>query len=168
MNADGSGKRCLSGFNRPGTPEYQDIPGGIGLGDFDVGPDGKTIIAKMRRGYGQEMTVLIVSDLNHAQGTLLNMNAKTFKKTQIMVCTIYCGCCPRIIFHIQMALNLEFPSIYLQRNKMSYFQGKLDYGTASDLIYQGVRQSIGMAPKSVKVANASFIPAGRVTFLFSI
>jgi hypothetical protein len=52
----------LSGFNDADTPEYRDVDGGIGLGDFDMGPDGKTIVAKMRPGRGQESTVVIVFD----------------------------------------------------------------------------------------------------------
>jgi hypothetical protein len=63
MNADGSGKRRLSGFNDPGAPEYIDTEGGIGLGDFDMGPDGTTIVAKMRRGQKEELTVLIEFNL---------------------------------------------------------------------------------------------------------
>jgi hypothetical protein len=71
MNADGSGKQRLSGFNHVGTPEYIDIEGGIGLGDFDVGPDGKTIVAKMRLGQGHERTVLIEFDLENLQKEIL-------------------------------------------------------------------------------------------------
>jgi len=63
MNADGSGKRRLSGFNDPYAPEYIEVDGGIGLGDFDMGPDGKTIVAKMRRGRKQVFTVLIEFNL---------------------------------------------------------------------------------------------------------
>lgn len=59
MNRDGSGKRRLSGFNNADAPEYIEVDGGIGLGDFAVGPDGKTIVAKMRRGYKEMVTVLI-------------------------------------------------------------------------------------------------------------
>jgi len=62
MNVDGSNKRRLSGFNDPDAPECVDVDGGIGLGDFDIGPDGKTIVAKMRRGRGQELTVLLEFD----------------------------------------------------------------------------------------------------------
>ena len=71
MNVDGSGKRRLSGFNDPGAPEYVDIPGGCGLGDFDVGPDGNTIVAKMRTGYAGEVTVLIEVDLD---GIVMNVH----------------------------------------------------------------------------------------------
>lgn len=63
MNLDGSNKCCLSGFNNPSAPEYMPIKGGCGLGDLDTGPDGKTIAAKMRRGRGREMTVLVQFDL---------------------------------------------------------------------------------------------------------
>ena len=63
MNADGSGKRRFSRFNDPEAPEYIDIDGGIGLGDFDMGPDGKTMVAKMRRGLKEEITVLIEFNL---------------------------------------------------------------------------------------------------------
>jgi Tol biopolymer transport system component len=55
MNIDGSNKCQLSGFNDPTASEYWDVPGGAGLGDFDFGPDGNTIVAKMRRGRGQEL-----------------------------------------------------------------------------------------------------------------
>jgi Tol biopolymer transport system component len=71
MNADGSGKKQLSGFNHFGTPEYTDIEGGIGLGDFDVGSDGKTIVAKMRLGQGHERTVLIEFDLSGTKKKIL-------------------------------------------------------------------------------------------------
>lgn len=63
MNIDGSGKRRLSGFNYADAPEYIDVDGGIGLGDFDIGPDGKTVVAKMRRGRNQVVTVLVEFDL---------------------------------------------------------------------------------------------------------
>lgn len=59
MNRDGSGKRRLSGFNDADAPGYIEVDGGIGLGDFAVDPDGKTIVAKMRRGYKETVTVLI-------------------------------------------------------------------------------------------------------------
>ena len=63
MSVDGSNKQRLSGFNHPGTPEYMDIPEGVGLGDFDWGPEGKTIVAKIRRGKKGEITALIEFDL---------------------------------------------------------------------------------------------------------
>ena len=63
MKSDGSCKYRLSGFNNPEAPEYISIEGGVGFGDFDWGPDGKTIVAKMRRGL-QEVTVLIDFDLS--------------------------------------------------------------------------------------------------------
>jgi hypothetical protein len=62
MRADGSDKRRLSGFNHPTAPEYWPVTGGVGLGDFDFGPDGETIAAKMRCGHGQELLVLIEFD----------------------------------------------------------------------------------------------------------
>ncbi|NIS82716.1 MAG: hypothetical protein GTO14_21510 [Anaerolineales bacterium] len=64
MNADGSCKRRLSGFNHPQSPEYWPMGGGIGLGDFDWGPDGKTIVAKWRLGYGREAVALIQFDFS--------------------------------------------------------------------------------------------------------
>lgn len=64
MKSDGSSKKRISGFNQPGEPDYIPVEGGIGLGDFDWAPDGKTIVAKMRRGRGQEVTVLIEFDLD--------------------------------------------------------------------------------------------------------
>ena len=64
MNADGSGKCRLSGFNDPDAPEYINVERGVGLGDFTMGPDGKTIVAKMRRGRKQMVIVLIEFDLN--------------------------------------------------------------------------------------------------------
>ncbi len=63
MRPDGSGKRCVSAFNNPEAPEYLPWPGGVGLGDFDWGPDGKTIVAKMRRGRTHELTALVEFDL---------------------------------------------------------------------------------------------------------
>ena len=63
MERDGSNKRRLSGFNNADAPEYVNVDGGIGLGDFAVGPDGKTIVAKMRRGYKEVVIVLIEFDL---------------------------------------------------------------------------------------------------------
>jgi len=62
MCPDGSDKRRLSGFNHPTAPEYWPVPGGIGLGDFDFGPDGETIAAKMRHEHGQELLALIEFD----------------------------------------------------------------------------------------------------------
>lgn len=61
MRIDGSNKQRLSGFNHPDAPEYIDVAGGIGLGDFDV--VNGTIVAKMRRGHAQELKVLIEFDL---------------------------------------------------------------------------------------------------------
>jgi Tol biopolymer transport system component len=63
MNVDGSNKQRLSGFNHAGAPEYLNIKEGVGLGDFEWGPDGATIVAKMRREHKQEFTVLIEFDL---------------------------------------------------------------------------------------------------------
>lgn len=66
MNEDGSHKYRLSGFNHPDAPEYVAVPGSIGLGDFDWGPDGR-MVAKMRRGY-EEVIVLIEFDLERGIG----------------------------------------------------------------------------------------------------
>jgi Tol biopolymer transport system component len=63
MKSDGSDKRRISGFNHPDEPDYIPVPGGVGLGDLAWGPDGKTIVAKMRRGRGQEVTVLVEFNL---------------------------------------------------------------------------------------------------------
>ena len=63
MNKDGSDKCRLSGFNYAGAPEYIDVDGGIGLGDYCMGPDGKTIVAKMRRGFKETVIVLIEFDV---------------------------------------------------------------------------------------------------------
>ena len=62
MKRDGSGKCRLSGFNSAGAPEYIGVEGGIGLGDFSVGPDGKTIVGKMRCGPKEAVVVLIEFD----------------------------------------------------------------------------------------------------------
>jgi polyhydroxybutyrate depolymerase len=59
MNPDGSGKRKLSGFNDPASPDYMNWKGGVGLGDFDFSPDGKSIVVKMRKGFGGEIVALI-------------------------------------------------------------------------------------------------------------
>jgi len=59
MNPDGSGKRKVSGFNDPLSPDYMNWKGGVGLGDFDFSPDGKSIVAKMRKGLGGEIVVSI-------------------------------------------------------------------------------------------------------------
>lgn len=59
MNSDGSGKRRLTGFNRPDEPDYISVPGGVGLGDFDWAPNGEMVAAKLRRGKEQDLTVLI-------------------------------------------------------------------------------------------------------------
>ncbi len=64
MNVDGSNKKRLSGFNHPDAPEYLNMPEGVGLGDFEWGPDGTIIVAKMRRENKQEFTVLVVFDLD--------------------------------------------------------------------------------------------------------
>ena len=74
MKIDGSGKCRLSGFNDAEAPVYRDVDGGIGLGDFDMGPDGKTIVAKIGPRHGQESTVVIVFDFSKCksqQSTLL-------------------------------------------------------------------------------------------------
>jgi Tol biopolymer transport system component len=63
MNKDGSGKCRLSGFNYADAPEYIDVDGGIGLGDYCMGSDGKTIVAKMRRGSKETVIVLIEFDV---------------------------------------------------------------------------------------------------------
>jgi Tol biopolymer transport system component len=64
MDKDGLNKRRLSGFNVPGSSEYRNVPGGIGLGDFCVGEKGGiVIVAKMRLGYNGEQTVLIEFNL---------------------------------------------------------------------------------------------------------
>jgi hypothetical protein len=63
MNKDGSSKRCLSGFNNPEAPEYLAVAGGVGLGDFDVGQDTTSVVAKMRRGHSEELTVFILFDV---------------------------------------------------------------------------------------------------------
>jgi hypothetical protein len=64
MDKDGSNKRRLSRFNVPGSSEYRNVPGGIGLGDFCVGEKGGiVIVAKMRLGYGGEQIILIEFDL---------------------------------------------------------------------------------------------------------
>lgn len=59
MNPDGTDKRRLSFFNDPSNPAYMDITGGVGLGDFDPGPQGFTLVAKIREGSEKEVTVLI-------------------------------------------------------------------------------------------------------------
>lgn len=59
MDIDGSNKQRLSGFNIPGTPEYKNIPGGLGLGDFSIGKTANFIVAKIRLGNNGEQTVLI-------------------------------------------------------------------------------------------------------------
>lgn len=59
MNADGSNKRRLTRFNDPNAPEYVDSPVGVGIGDLDWGPDGRTIVAKMRAPRQREATLLI-------------------------------------------------------------------------------------------------------------
>jgi len=63
MNPDGSGKRRLTYFNDPFAAEY--MSGGAGVADFDWGLDGKTIVAKMRKGRrpSKELTVLMEFDL---------------------------------------------------------------------------------------------------------
>lgn len=78
MNLDGSGKRRLSGFNDSNAPEYMDIEDGVGLGDFDIGPDGKTIVAKMRRGRGLELTVLIEFDFKAHLADAKNKNHQNY------------------------------------------------------------------------------------------
>lgn len=62
MATNGSDQRRLTGFNDPNSPDHIEIEGGVGLGDFDFGPDGRTLVAKMRRGISGESTVLITFD----------------------------------------------------------------------------------------------------------
>ncbi|MGH2399123.1 MAG: TolB family protein, partial [bacterium] len=56
MNADGSGKRRLTNFNEPGSPGFR--PNTI-VADFEFGPDGKTIVAKIGAAGRGETVVLI-------------------------------------------------------------------------------------------------------------
>jgi Tol biopolymer transport system component len=49
MNSDGTGLKRITGFNDPTSEDYITSEGGIGLGDFAISEDGKTIIGKMRR-----------------------------------------------------------------------------------------------------------------------
>jgi Tol biopolymer transport system component len=58
MNTDGSDKHRLSGFNDPNASEYLSVPVGIGLGDFDIHPKQKKIIAKLR--YGRRNTIVVI------------------------------------------------------------------------------------------------------------
>lgn len=46
MRADGSGARGVSGFNHPGTPEYD--ARGVVVADFSWGPDSRSVLAKVR------------------------------------------------------------------------------------------------------------------------
>jgi Tol biopolymer transport system component len=58
MNPDGSDKRRVTGFNDPDAAEFISVRVGVGLGDFDIGPDGKRMIVKLRR--GRTDTVVLV------------------------------------------------------------------------------------------------------------
>ena len=49
MNSDGTGLKRITGFNDPTSEDYITSKGGIGLGDFVISEDGKTIIGKMRQ-----------------------------------------------------------------------------------------------------------------------
>jgi hypothetical protein len=60
MKIDGTQKQRLSYFNDPSNPTYIEVRGGIGLGDFDIGPLEFTLVAKMREGREKELTLLIV------------------------------------------------------------------------------------------------------------
>jgi len=48
MNSDGTSLKRLTGFNDPNSENYIESDGGIGLGDFVVSENGKTIIGKIR------------------------------------------------------------------------------------------------------------------------
>lgn len=49
MNSDGTGKERLTGFNDINSKDYIESEGGIGLGDFVISENGKTIYGKMRK-----------------------------------------------------------------------------------------------------------------------
>jgi len=65
MDADGSNKRRLSGFNRPGTKEHALLGGGVIAADFDWAPDGGAVVAKLQQGR-RERVALIELDLASA------------------------------------------------------------------------------------------------------
>lgn len=56
MNADGSERRRLTRFNAPGAPEFR---ANTVVADFEFGPDGKTIVAKIGAAGRGESVVLI-------------------------------------------------------------------------------------------------------------
>ncbi|HET6781403.1 MAG TPA: hypothetical protein VFH67_04855, partial [bacterium] len=56
MNDDGSSKQRLTRFNDPSAPEFR--PGALAA-DFEFGPDGKTIVAKLGAAARGETVVLI-------------------------------------------------------------------------------------------------------------
>lgn len=66
MNADGSNKRRLTWFNDndSNTPAFMSAEDGICFGDFDIGPDGKTIVAKVQLGEEGEIIVLITFNVD--------------------------------------------------------------------------------------------------------
>ena len=56
MNDDGSGRQRLTRFNDPSAPEFR--PGTVAA-DFEFGPDGKTVVAKLGA-VGRGETVLLI------------------------------------------------------------------------------------------------------------
>jgi Tol biopolymer transport system component len=60
MNTDGSDKQRLTGFNNPRASEYISVSGGVGVADLDWSPDGKRIIAKIRRGRGPAESIVLI------------------------------------------------------------------------------------------------------------
>ena len=65
MDADGSNKRRLSGFNEPGAKEQAAFGGGVIAADFDWSPDGSAIVARLQQGR-RDRAVIIELDLPRA------------------------------------------------------------------------------------------------------
>ncbi len=58
MNADGSNKQRFSFFNGPEAVEYVDSPDGVEVGDFDIYPNGRRIMAEIRCYHKEIMAVV--------------------------------------------------------------------------------------------------------------
>ncbi len=61
MGRDGGRKRRLTHFNDPQAPEFLNAGGSVGIGDWSLGPDGRTAVIRLRNGTGQRSeTVALV------------------------------------------------------------------------------------------------------------
>ena len=59
MDADGSNKKQLTHFNDPNDPQYSKNI--ISVGDFDWSPDGRSMVARVRRNESSRETLIFIT-----------------------------------------------------------------------------------------------------------